>query len=116
MTNSNDAMYDPAFADHLKQVAAADGHEIGTAEDPNNTGGGNQNEPQQGPGEGRGRGGRGRGGRGGRRGRGGRGGSQPAGPQVDPGADPRAALIAQIQAAAGDDGNDDDGEGETGDA
>eukprot|EP00435_Cladocopium_sp_Y103_P058340 s2357_g20.t1 len=117
MCNSNDAMYDPAFAEHLKQVAAADGHEIGNEEDPNNNGGDNQNQGQGGnEGRGAGRGGRrGRGGRG--RGRG-RGSTQPSGPQVDPaGVDARAALIAQIQAAAGEDGNEEgNGEGETGDA
>lgn len=29
MCCSNDALYDPAFADHINSVAAADGHEIG---------------------------------------------------------------------------------------
>ena len=92
MTNSNDKIYDAAFAEHVKEVSAVDGQEQNQQDQKNN--GQDPTDPKgQTKGRGRGRG-RGNGGRGS-----GRSGPGPVGPT--PGTeDARAKLLARIKAEA----------------
>ena len=100
MSNSNDKLYDASFAEHVKEVASADGHFEDPSTDPNagNTG-------NTGKGGGRGGKGGGRGGRGGGRGR------APQGPSPSTGgSDARAMLLDRIRQAAAEEQADEPAE------